>query len=581
MSVWNISVIIASSILLIILLRKEILRNNKARLFLRIIASVIAVIALVCMAIPLTVKQENLNKNKQIIVLTAGFDQENLNAFQKNKNIPVISEEDFLADPSVVYDSVYVFGFGLPSEILQSIHQHFVFHTSSVKAGITAVNWNPTLKKGEELSVQGSYTNQTANPVKLVLTGFNTVIDSVLTPAKQTLGFHLQGVPKQNGKAVYSLIAIAGKDTLEKEPVPLELISSHPVKVMMLSTTPDFENKFLKNWLSQNGYTVVNKTTISTNKSDRSFFNASPLSLDRITSALLDSFDIIVSDEAAISSLSKPEQENLYSQVTKDGLGLIIRGDTIANTNNWYTGPFRLYKLSGTQPSAITVSFLKEQYFKAILPVEEPLFIRMQSGMQPLTTDSAGNPVTAAVAEGAGKIIFTTLNNTYNWLLSGNGNQYYRFWNRVLQKAAKPHTASSIIEIRPALPVIGQPVVFSINSNKDTIPLIRIDQSLPAFTQNPQLPNQWQTVYWPTQPGWQNSVVLDNAEYNWYVYDKKDWPYISATERMEAADRYAARPDLINIGEQGKSSPVPVSLVYFFLPFIICCGFLWVERKIS
>jgi hypothetical protein len=65
----------------------------------------------------------------------------------------------------------------------------------------------------------------------------------------------------------------------------------------MLAASPDFENRFVKDWLSQNGYTVVAKTAISTNKFDKTFLNAGSVSLDRVTSGLLDSFDVLLSDE--------------------------------------------------------------------------------------------------------------------------------------------------------------------------------------------------------------------------------------------------------------------------------------------
>jgi hypothetical protein len=533
------------------------------------------------LAIPITIQQENKGKHYEVIVITQGAEQDSVTAFQKNKNIPVLSEDDFLDDPSVAYDSVHVFGFGLSTDELKLMDQHFIFHQSSIKSGITFANWNRKSKRGEELLVQGTYTNHRLYPVTLFLTGFNTVMDSFLVPANQSEAFELKTVPKQNGKAVYDIIALRGKDTLEKEPVPIEVVTSSPVKVMILSASPDFENRFLKDWLSQNGYTVVNKTMISASKYDQSFFNSRGVTLDKITPSTLSSFDIVLSDEASLSSLNKTEQENIYREVSNKGLGLIIRGDTITDAKNWFTKSFRLYKPRGEQSSKITVSFPDDPHFKAILTAEESMFIRLHAGMQPLVTDSAGNIIIANTAEGAGKIIFTTLNNTYTWLLSGNNSQYYNFWNRLLQKAAKLHEASSLVETMPALPVNGLPVHFVVNAKQDTVPVIRIDDAFPAFIQHPKRPNQWETVYWPSHSGWQRPVILANDEYNWYVFDKNDWPYISARERIEAGEHYGGQTNLKNRPNAVKTAAVPLSLVYFFLPFIICCAFLWAERKIS
>jgi hypothetical protein len=62
MGAWNSIVVIACAALLFFLCRKEWLRANKARLFLRIAASLVAIVCLACMALPLTIKE---TKNKK------------------------------------------------------------------------------------------------------------------------------------------------------------------------------------------------------------------------------------------------------------------------------------------------------------------------------------------------------------------------------------------------------------------------------------------------------------------------------------------------------------------------------------
>jgi hypothetical protein len=143
--------------------------------------------------------------------------------------------------------------------------QQIIFHPSPVVTGMGSVNWKQQLRKGEVLYVQGTFVNVEASPVTLLLNGFNSIVDSVVIPAQQTKPFLLRTIPKQNGKAVFPIVALRGKDTLEKEPVPVEIVQSNGLKIMILAASPDFENKFLKDWLSQNGYTVVSKTNISTN----------------------------------------------------------------------------------------------------------------------------------------------------------------------------------------------------------------------------------------------------------------------------------------------------------------------------
>ena len=435
---WNTIVISAGLVLLFFLCRKEMERRNKARLLWRIIASVVAVLSLVCMGLPLTLNRSVVSDNKEMIIVTKGANEDSVRHFNnsRGKKIPVIQSEEFLSAKNQHYDTVHVFGYGFSADELETIQPvKLVFHPSVIRAGITTANWNRKLKKGEELLIQGAYINSGSFPVTLALSGFGTVIDSLIVPSNSNHHFSLHGIPKQNGKAVYSVIALHGKDTLEKAPVPIVVADPLPVKLMILSASPNFENKFLKDWLSQNGYTVVNKTAISSNRFDKSSYNTANRNFDHITPALLDSFDIVLSDETSLASLSKPEQENIAVQVRKKGLGLLVSGDTIASANAWYTRSFHLYGLTGKQPSQIAVSLLPGNQKKAILPVDQPKFIRAQNSMQALFTDSADNIVAGSIMEGRGRIIFTTIQNTYSWLLSGNQVNYYSFWTRLLQKA--------------------------------------------------------------------------------------------------------------------------------------------------
>jgi hypothetical protein len=584
MTAWNMIVIIAGIVLLFFLCRKEIARRNKARLLLRIIATTLAVVALVCMGLPLTMRDSSIMKSNEVIVITAGANEDSTQHFRKsnNKKMPVLQADDFLAAQTTRYDTVHVFGYGFSVDELKSIHSGtLLYHSSVITNGIVSVNWNRKLKKGEELLVQGVYTNSQSFPVRLLLSGFSTPIDSFVVPAKNTQRFQLRGIPKQNGKAVYTVSALQGKDTLEKNQLPVEVEEPLPLKLMILAASPDFENKFLKNWLSQNGYNVASRTIISTNKFDKASYNSGKISLDRITPSLLDSFDILLSDETALSSLSKSEQENISRQVSQKGMGLLIRGDTIASANAWYNRSFHIYGLTGKQPSQLALSLTQRAHDKLILPVEQPKFIRAQNGMQALVTDSAANIVAGSIAEGRGKLIFTTLQNTYYWLLSGSQTHYYALWTSLLQKAGRTQVPEVLVETSPTLPVAGQAVQIRLSMSGDTLPVVTIGNTRPSFIQNEKVSSQWQSMYWPAQAGWHPPVMSGGRNYQWYVYDKNDWVYVNASNRIQATSLYALQKTGA-MGELNIDAPVrvPVPLVYFFVLFIICAGFLWMERKI-
>ncbi|MEO7529802.1 MAG: hypothetical protein ABIS69_00280 [Sediminibacterium sp.] len=547
-------------------------------------ATIIAISCLVCMGLPLTITQKNLSGSTAII-LTAGTNNDSVQHYKyTSQEMPMVYQaDDFFTTEHASYDSLQIFGYGLSFSQLESLgNTKLIFHPSKITTGITDIDWNRKVKKAAPLFIQGSYTNTTSEPISLLLSGFNTVLDSFIVPAKQIQSFRLNTVPKQSGRAVYSLFAIQGKDTLEKEPVPVEVITTRPIKVCMLAASPDFENKFLKDWLSQNGYTVVTKTTISANKYDRAFFNAGNISADHFTSPMLDSFDVLISDEAALLSLSKSERENIYRQISQKGMGLLVKADTITASAKEYTRSFRLYTLPGKQPSQLSLHLMQGKQNNIVLPVEQPLFIRYQEGTQPMIADSTGNIVAGAVVEGAGKIVLTTLTNTYSWLLAGKSNDYYAMWSALLQKAARQDIPGVSIEIVPQLAFVQQPVNIMLSTNYDTLPDARINGKRLALAQNKKVAYLWNGIYWPLETGWQPPVTIAGTLYNWYAFNTNDWQYIIANSHIHATKFYSQRKESGSKNKMSVNKPlqIPVSLVYFFLPFILSCGFLWMERKL-
>lgn len=581
MSAWVTIVIIVCAAMLVWLCVQELRRANKARLFWRIAASVIAVICVACMALGLTYRQGSLQAG-EIIVTTEGAVQDSIRLFQQKKNpkLEVVDKETILASERV-YDSVHVFGYGLNADELEKLSaNHMRFYPAQIKTGITAVSWTGKLNKGEPLVLQGNVVNSSGGPVVVQLNAFNTTLDTVMIPAGQTTSFQLKTVPKQNGKALYGVCVVRGKDTLEKEPVAIEVGSSTPLRLLVLSGTPDFENRFLKDWLVQQGYSVAVRTMISTNKFDRASINTGAAVADRITGRVVDSFDIILSDEAAMSHMSASERDAIHNSVMQNGTGLIIRGDTIASTREWYTRPFHLYT-ANEKNKRLKLSMQNTNY-PYLFPADAPRFIREESGMQALVTDSALRAVTAMAAEGTGRLVFTTLDNTYSWLLSGNANHYYDFWSTLLQKAGRKHKATIMATVAPLLPVKNNPVSVRLETMSDTMPEMRVENARISLLQNRQNPFEWQGTTWMNAAGW-HTLETGNEKMDWYVYDNSNWRMVTAAENIRTTLQYvnSVQNRRAFSGRQERDYKRPVLLFWFFLPFIICSAFLWAERKIS
>ncbi|MCW3090264.1 MAG: hypothetical protein JWP81_1333 [Ferruginibacter sp.] len=578
---WNYIVIGLSLLLLISLCTAEIKRVNKARLAGRLLASALAVAGLAFMALPVLIRknipQEN---NSRAILLTEGYSKDSVENFLKNTGEKtLVYPLDSIASIDTNITALHIFGNGLAADQLNLLKEiPLVFHPSKMQNGVVAVHWKQTLLAGEKLRVQGFFSNTLAVPLKISLIGFNTTLDSMIIPAKQSNAFELGSTPKHTGRAVFSLLMMNNNDTLTNEPIPINIKPVDTLNILVLSASPDFEHKFLKNWLSQKGYSVAGRTRISKEKFEKTFLNIASVPLERITGSLLNRFDILVSDASELAALSKSEEAAIHAQV-QEGMGLLINADSVA-PSAVYAARFTQYSSPGKQSSLLFARDLSNPL--AALPGEQNIYIRNKPGEQPLILNAYSNILVSSSMESLGTIVFSTINNTYSWMLSGNNGDYSRFWSSLLQKAAKRSGPHFNMLVNGSLPTMNAQVDLNCEHAAIDLAGIKVDGSPVSLQQNPQLPFQWQGTFWPPGPGWQ---IVDFAEVQFplYVFAKDDWKNIAAIDKTRQTYQYIHRKN--NQGKKDfqvqKYTRTALPRYYFLLIFITCCCFLWVEKKLS
>ncbi|MEO6454135.1 MAG: hypothetical protein ABIN97_08695, partial [Ginsengibacter sp.] len=359
---WKLIIIALCVLLLIFLVWKEIKRENKSWMPARLIASALEVISLIFLALPFTINQKQKTSNfNTAILLTEGFNSDSaqkiLTAERDAKifttdrdikafNAAYITDVTAFTEGSYNPKAIHIFGYGLNENELNLLNKTpVIFHPAIVENSIINIDWTQKLKPGEPLLVQGRFNNATSLPAKIILTGFNTNLDSVIVAAKYTSCFQLTATPKHLDRAVYSVTVISGNDTLESEPVPVEVKITQPLSILLIAAYPDFENKFLKNWLTKNEYKFAVRTSISKNKYDRQFVNIVPAPIDRITASLLEKFDIIIADASALTALPASDISIIRNYIETKGAGLIVKTDTSGNSSAFYLKSFPLIEV--------------------------------------------------------------------------------------------------------------------------------------------------------------------------------------------------------------------------------------------
>ena len=144
--------------------------------------------------------------------------------------------------------------------------------TSKRSPGFPDIHWKTVLKSGELLVIEGRYINPDPSSKILILSGFNAGLDSVIIPAGTDYPFRLRTIPKQTGKAIFDLQVIQRGRMLEIEPIPVDVEPKDPLNVLMLASYPDFENKFLSQWLTENHNQVVASVPGSVSINSKKYF---------------------------------------------------------------------------------------------------------------------------------------------------------------------------------------------------------------------------------------------------------------------------------------------------------------------
>lgn len=515
MSGWNYIVIILSVVMLALLLVREVRRENRARLLWRIIATILMVAALAVMVLPIGYSRSTWAGNKEGVLLTEGYIKDSIRV-----RGPVWKNPEDIDINAQGVSKLHVYGYGLTRDACVQLPQvPLVFHPSPMSMGVVSIHWKSSLWPGEMCRVQGRFYPPTGAAVKLLLTGMHTVLDSTELKSREGGDFELRTVPAQAGRAVYRLIALSGRDTLEQEAIPVEVLPGKNLKILMLAAAPDFENRFLANWLSDKGHGVAIRTAISKEKYDHAYLNIAAASTDHLSSSLLDKFDVVIADAAELKAMGSGDYTILRRQVAEKRLGLIIKADSTSLGH-------------GVRSVGGSDSVLR-------------MVIADKPGDRPIIKDTLSRTLVSANMYGGGKIILTTLYATYARLLAGNKKEYASLWTSILQQAAGNDDAGERWHLRPALPVVDEPVGALLQSAGGGLPqgLFEDEGAVPVvayMAQSSLLPFAWEGRYWPRVAGWQTVRTLQGDRTWWYVWGKEDWRSLRRMERVRAMEEWIA-----------------------------------------
>ncbi|MBT2556454.1 hypothetical protein J7E24_01510 [Hymenobacter sp. ISL-91] len=482
---------------------------------------------------------------------------------------------------------LHVLGQGLPAADVPALAGlALTAHADAPLAGFRQAVWEARPTLGETWTVSGSFAASQAGPVWLRLHAAGTVRDSVKLP-KGSGSFRLRFTPRMAGRAVYALEARSNNQPLSREPVPVEVLAAEPLRVLLLSATPSFELRFLKNYLAGRQYAVALRNGLSRGLTQTEFLNLpNPPALGNLTPALLGRFDVVVTDAATLASLSGAETTALRVAIANGTAGLLLLADAATLPRQLPGGA-----VFGLQARPAAAAAMAQQLRWSQAPASAtalvPATLRSAEGLRPLVSLSAGGAAVAAGRRlGLGTVAVSTLTETFPWQLSGQAAVYEAYWSHLLGATRPPRPAALSIAPLSHWPRPNAPLTLR-TTGAATGPLVVTgpNGTTVSVARRPdaQVP-EWSTApYWPAATGWHKAQI--GAAQQWfYVYAPGQWQgpeqpeWQLAAAQMATTVAAAAMEASISAGGAAGRETWPRWWGYVLV--VAGAGLLWLEEKL-
>ncbi|MFN0256529.1 hypothetical protein [Pedobacter ureilyticus] len=587
---FNVLVIIACLLLLFFCIYLEVKRENKHWLAGRILGNILLFGSLALIAIPLFYQKKEVQLKNTLIIITTGANVDSLSKIQGKKcyTEPLLHRKlkgkaTYLPDLAYYLsehpttNSLQIFGYGLPEQDLKKLDSiSSSFYPAAAPSGLVTCHWIEKLKQEEVFTVQGRYRNNASRTVQLKLIGFGTTLDSTIIAANTLQDFSLKHQIRNNGKAVLQLIGLLGKDTVSKENVPIQSFPKTPVKTFMLTSFPSFEYKFLKNWLYEKQYPVAARSRISKDKFSTDFLNRDSIKLANISLNQLQKEDVLMIDQNELENITVGTRQTLMQAVEK-GLGLIVWVDE-PNAGSLQKRIKQVKNLKDDKLLRLTI--IDQQQGLSELSTDLKWLLSIQKGQQALINNQRNQTIALQELYGSGKITYTTLSNSYQWLLNGRQEDYANYWTSLINAVARKQSTNINLNTGSLFPVINEKLKLYLSTDNSNAPKVSYQNKSLTVNQNLLFPNHWEAQVWPLKSGWQTTQVNKKAE-DFYVFEKQAWSSIKISQTIQSNLDYSLKTNTETTKPLKKEViyKKEVSKWWFLIVLVLSSSFLWFEKR--
>ncbi|MCX2678991.1 hypothetical protein OOZ15_03475 [Galbibacter sp. EGI 63066] len=566
---WFWPVIIGAVVLLLVFVWKE--WQDKGNFFLKTGLAFLAVASLVLIILqPATYREQ---KQKYGVLLTKNYHERQLDSLKKaHRGIELVHYDADMGFQDIRHFSkVFVLGNGVKPYHLSRFNNIPLVHLSgTTPKGIVKLNYDREAAVGDVLSVKGLYS-QPLHGNRLVLQSpGGTALDSIILTEGENQTFQLKTTLSVQGEFLYDLVEKDSLNTvISKNSVPVIVRKKSVLKVLMFNSFPTFESKYLKNFLSDMGHELVVRSRVSKGRYKYEYFNTNRRAVSRFNPKTLQDFDLVIIDASSLRALYKKDRDGLENAIRNDGLGVFVQ----TGNNFKLPAPFSIDVVrdgnTEVHPDAFpkTVLTKKPYVFNAVFAQE--------------AIHTANKHIISAYKQlGNGRIGTTTLENTFEIILSGKNALYKKLWTQIIEKTAKKKLKKSEWDSNQPFAYLDEPFAFTLRTSIENPEVINSENSNIPLASTIDNPNLWKGVTHPKSTGWQRQFIKRDSlnPYSYYVMKDNHWQALNQFTTITANKQYSAMQTSEITALKTK---YPLSLFWFYLIFVLSVGYLWLVPKLG
>ena len=571
---WIWEILIIAIFIWLVFTWKERTHYGSSKFIIHLGVSFVAISSLVLIALQ---PKTHVKMDTQVtVLLTEGYVQAQLDSLKEtNQKLEIhpykIGEAIF--DTYKTPSSVFVLGHGIRSfDHWQLENISTLYLGSKELRGVTQLNYDYYQTKGNRIQFNGTYQNPTKNNrLQLEGPGGRTLDSLILTDEKSQL-FEVSTDLNVTGNFTYHLVEKDSLGTvLSKAVLPLTIVEKNTLKILMLNGFPTFEAKYLKNYLAETGHQVVVKNQLTTARYKYEYFNMTSKPIIDFTLEKLETFDLLIIDTKSLKALSNRQLTTLKTVVRELGMGILIQPDANYFNSKKMLSSFKF------NPEKSKEAILKDSPKQNL----KKYSYQFKDGFSTQPIHSSGSKIWSAYERvGSGRVGSTVFQNTFELILNGHTKTYHSIWSKIIEKVSKRKTPSAQWHARHNYAYKNQPFEFELRTTVPN-PIVESSEgySIPLL-RDVHVKSLWKGKVYPRDIGWKQLDVNQDSTvtFQYYVTDSSQWKSITNFKTIKTNQAHFNTK--LKSEYSQKDTFKLVNPLWFFMIFICCSGYLWLEPKL-